>query len=377
MRAIQTFLPHPRHEEVQRIFVNADPLTAWQAARHFDGAKIPWVRLFFDVRDIPDLIRGKKPEANDRRIGVDQVAESGTGFKILHETEGKEVVVGAIGQFWHLNIPFADVKPEGFEKFNENGWGKLAWAIAVDPYRDGSTISFELRTSATDDASWERLNRYYHIIGIPSQLIRHSVLSHLQAELGKMKFPDDDKVIFPGNEIIPEARHQITFHKNIEAPVAMVWRYIMQLGCDRAGWYSIDLLDHGGQPSIDHLVPDWETRRVGDQLAATPMKNSFYEVYSILPEKYFIIGGETERMGGPFKMTWAFILEAIGDDATHLISNARMASSPKWSEWLMGNVLYPPIHGLMSAVQLRNIKGLAERDAQSRTKFNMQGITVL
>lgn len=377
MRAIQTFLPHPRHEEVQRIFVNADPLTAWQAARHFDGAKIPWVRLFFDVRDIPDLIRGKKPDANDRRIGVDQVAENGIGFKILHETEGKEVVVGAIGQFWHLNIPFADVKPEGFEKFNENGWGKLAWAIAVDPYRDGSTISFELRTSATDDASWERLNRYYHIIGIPSQLIRHSVLSHLQAELGKMKFPDDDKVIFPGNEIIPEARHQITFHKNIEAPVAMVWRYIMQLGCDRAGWYSIDWLDHGGQPSIDHLVPGWETRKVGDQLAATPMMNSFYDVYSIFTEKYFIIGGETERMGGPFKMTWAFILEAIGDDATHLISNARMTASPKWSEWLMGNVLYPPIHGLMSAVQLRNIKGLAERDAQSRTKFNMKGITVL
>jgi hypothetical protein len=43
-----------------------------------------------------------------------------------------------------------------------------------------------------------------------------------------------------------------------------------------------------------------------------------------------------------------------------------MESSPKWAEWLMGKVLYPPVHGLMSGVQLKNIKRLAERDAQTR-----------
>lgn len=140
----------------------------------------------------------------------------------------------------------------------------------------------------------------------------------------------------------------------------------MQLGCDRVGWYSMDALDHGGKPSTEHLVKGWEMRSVGDKIAATPAQNSFYEVYEIQHEKYFVMGGETQRMGGPFKMSWAFILEPIGEDATHLISNARMVSSPKWAEWLMGKVLYPPIHSLMSAVQLSNLKHLAERDAQIR-----------
>src|SRR5690349_25107230 len=109
MRSIQNYLPNPKHAEMHRIFVKASPIVAWHAARHFDGATIPWVRLIFDLRDIPDLIRGRKPNSEDRRLGVDQVADSGKGFMILYEQPGKEVVIGAVGRFWHLNIPFANV----------------------------------------------------------------------------------------------------------------------------------------------------------------------------------------------------------------------------------------------------------------------------
>lgn len=372
MRAIQNFLPNPRHTETHRIFVNAAPTEAWRAARHFDGAKIPWVRLIFDLRDIPDLIRGRKPNSEDRRLGVDQVAESGKGFMILYEQPGKEVVIGAVGQFWHVSIPFAPVHSDAFKQFSEPGWGKLAWAISVEPYREGSTICFELRTTATDEASWTKFDQYYLLIGSASHLIRSSVMAHLQSELGKMKFPDDESIPFHGNELIPDAKHQITFHKIIEAPLSLVWRYLMQLGCDRAGWYSIDALDHDGKPGTDHLVDEWMTRQVGDLLPATPAKNSFYTVCDLEKEKYFVIGGETDRLGGPFKMTWAFILEPVGDDATHLITNARMAASPKWAEWLMGNVIYPPLHGLMSSVQLRNIKRLAEREARTNRVASME-----
>ncbi len=94
-------------------------------------------------------------------------------------------------------------------------------------------------------------------------------MSQLESELGKMKFADDDEWKAPGDELIPQAKY-VTYHRNIEAPLAFVWRYLMQLGCDRAGWYSIDLLDHGGVPSINHLVDGLEVRSVGDQLAATP-----------------------------------------------------------------------------------------------------------
>lgn len=366
MRAIQQQLPNPRHTEVHRIFVKAGPKKAWETVRHFDMDTIPWVRLLFDIRLLPDRLRGLQPTKTDRRLGVDQIAENGTGFMIVHETPGKEVVVASVGQFWHLHIPFATVEPADFKSFRTPGYGKLAWAFAVEPYLTGSTISLELRTTATDEDSWQKLNSYYQIIGIGSRLIREASMHHLEAALGKLPLPDDDERPLPGDELLPGAHYALTHHINIEAPPELVWPYLMQMGCDRAGWYSIDWLDNGGVPSVDHLVPGWKKRNVGDRIAATPAQDGFFEVLATAENKYFVMGGETQRFGGPFKMTWAFILEPIGEDATHLISRTRAESSPKWAEWLMGNVIYPPVHGFMSIAQLKHIRQLAERDARMR-----------
>jgi hypothetical protein len=137
-----------------------------------------------------------------------------------------------------------------------------------------------------------------------------------------MQLPEDEDRPLAGDGIIADAKHQLTFHRDVEAPVSLVWRYVMLLGCDRAGWYSIDSLDHGSVPSIDHLVQGWESRQVEDKLSATQEGDEFFNVYDIEFEKHFINGGQTQRAGGPFAMTWAFVLEPVGDDATRLITRA-------------------------------------------------------
>lgn len=366
MKAIQKLLPNPHHTEVQRIFVKAKPEEAWRCIRHFDGGSIPWIHFLFDLRDLPNRLRGKENIEDDFRLSVNEVTASGKGFMILFE-EGFEVVVGSVGQFWHLNIPFAHLTKNEFTDFNTPGWGKLAWAISVEPYQDGSTVSLELRTTATDEDSWNKLERYYRLIGIGSRLIRKSVMSQVEAELGKLK-RDYDVVLLPGDNIIPDARHSITQYIDIEAPTSTVWRYLMQMGCDRAGWYSIDALDNAGVPSADFLVNGWSTRSVGDKISTTPKHDGFFEVYDIDIEKSFIIGSETERLNDPFKSTWSFVLSPIGNDASTLIVRARMKSSPRWKEWLLGSVILPPVHLLMQTAQLRNLRHISERDARSSKK---------
>jgi hypothetical protein len=369
MRLIQKYLPNPRHTEVYRIFVLSDPETAWNAVRHLDMGQVPLVRLLFDIRTLPNRLSGKLKE-DDRRIGVDQITDKGKGFFIAEEIPGKEVVVASAGKFWHVNIPFADVSPSQFKNFNVPDHGKLAWSISVEPYCDSSTIAIELRTTATDEKSWMKLSYYYGIIGIGSRLIRNSVMHHLEALLGKFKRPDDDERILPGDGRLSHCKYQLTHTTDIEAPLSTVWSYLMQLGCDRAGWYSIDALDHGGKPSIDHLVQGWETRKNGDKLWATPDDNEgFFEVYEVEHEKHFIIGGEGFRLGGYFKMTWAFITESIGEDATRLTTRVRMEAEPRLSEWLMGAIVAPPIHAIMQKTQLKHLKNICEREAQVR-KFD-------
>jgi len=361
MKAIQNFLPNPRHTEVHRIFVNANPEAAWEAARHFDMAEVPWIRMLFEIRTLPELLRHTGPKEK-MHLGVDAITQSETGFEILHELPGRIVVVGSIGQFWHLNIPFQRVDPGAFAEFNTSGFGKIAWSIEVEPFGSGSTIAIELRTTATDDVSWKKLSRYYAVIGKGSRLIRSRVMKSLEAKLGKMKFTSREKLTMPGDERLPGTPYQITMTRRIEAPTRLVWRYLMQLGCDRAGWYSIDALDHGGKKSFDHIVEDWIDRKPGDHLSATPALDSFFEVYSLEREKSFVIGGEQKKPKEVFRMTWAFLLQPIGENATRLLTRVRMEATPPWKAWLMAKVIYPPVHGLMEYVQLNTIKELAERD---------------
>src|SRR5215471_15082445 len=231
MRAIQTYLPHPHHTEMIRIFVKARPEDTWKLARHFDMFSVSWVRFLFNLRTVADVFHHERPHFNDEKPGsIDEIARNGEGFMILNETAGKEVVIGAVGKFWHADIPFKELKCEEFTSFNDPGWGKVAWSITVEPYLDGSTVAVELRTTATDHESWKKLNLYYHIIGTFSKLIRHTLTNHLEEELGKMILPDDKTKYLQGDEIIGDTKYSDTDHINIEAPPSVVWHYLMQLG---------------------------------------------------------------------------------------------------------------------------------------------------
>jgi hypothetical protein len=66
----------------------------------------------------------------------------------------------------------------------------------------------------------------------------------------------DDEVTqsYPGAELIPHAKRTATMAVTIGAPRALVWPWLVQMGCDRAGWYSWDRLDNGGVPSAERTL---------------------------------------------------------------------------------------------------------------------------
>lgn len=82
----------------------------------------------------------------------------------------------------------------------------------------------------------------------------------------------------------------------IDAPLSEVWPWVVQMGCDRAGWYSWDRLDNGGVPSAERLNPGWQSIAVGDHLASTPSGSAWFEVL------------RCSRSGSsPCGHTWAFV----------------------------------------------------------------------
>jgi hypothetical protein len=73
----------------------------------------------------------------------------------------------------------------------------------------------------------------------------------------------------PGDDLVPAPTAIDTRGITIDAPPEAVWPWIVQMGFERAGWYSYDRLDMRGK-SVDRIVPAWQTIEVGDVMPSYP-----------------------------------------------------------------------------------------------------------
>ena len=86
----------------------------------------------------------------------------------------------------------------------------------------------------------------------------------------------------------------------IDAPPSRVWPWLVQMGTDRAGWYSWDRLDNWGSHSADRIHPEWQEISVGDRLAATPDGSEWWEVAALEPERFLGLRMSLDLRGRPF-----------------------------------------------------------------------------
>ncbi len=106
-----------------------------------------------------------------------------TGFTVLAERPGAEVVAGINGQFWalheqgHLEAP-TDL--QSFRSFDRPGWAQGVIAIRIDPLEDGTTLlSTETRVRCTDETARRRFTAYWFLIKVFSDWMRRDFLRRI------------------------------------------------------------------------------------------------------------------------------------------------------------------------------------------------------
>src|SRR5574341_1912563 len=104
--------------------------------------------------------------------------------------------------------------------------------------------------------------------------------------------------LYPGAGLIPGGRRGATMAVTIDAPPSRVWPWLVQMGCDRAGWYSWDRLDNGGVASAERIHPEWQDLSVGDRLASTPSGSAWFEVAALDPERFLGLRAPINLRGG-------------------------------------------------------------------------------
>jgi hypothetical protein len=178
---------------------------------------------------------------------------------------------------------------------------------------------------------------------------------------------DETTSAFPGDELIPDPAHSSTMAITLPAPPEKVWPWLAQMGYDRAGWYSWDRLDHGGKPSADHIVPQWQNLRQGQRLNSMAHGRDWMTVAVLEPGRTLVMRSiyevpsfrTVDPRSGPLPRArtdaiWGFHLSPAPGGGTRLVVRKR-GRGPRAVTWPV-SLLWDPLHFLMQTRQFHNLR---------------------
>jgi hypothetical protein len=162
--------------------------------------------------------------------------------------------------------------------------------------------------------------------------------------------PLEAELPLPGDGLIPDPSATETRGITIEAPPSAVWPWLVQMGFERAGWYSYDALDNKGSSSAQ-ILPEHQHIAQGEIMPTHP--GGGFRVEIVEPEEALVLFIDTElvraqaakaeeegktdlptpglkatgafgRTAFPdFAASWAFYLRPTDDGQTRLIERFR------------------------------------------------------
>jgi hypothetical protein len=185
----------------------------------------------------------------------------------------------------------------------------------------------------------------------------------------------DRIAVLPGDALSPFASAIITHAVNIDAPAEAVWRWLVQIGQDRSGFYSYTFLEKLiglGTHSNFRIVSEWQQRAIGEAVWSGSPKSSgrarmIAAVVEPMHSLVLVTPGDWEliRVGKEgLDTTWAFVLQRKGLNTTRLIARLRSAANLSMWQRVVQFLFWEPAHFVMERKMLLTLKKLAEANPQ-------------
>jgi hypothetical protein len=191
---------------------------------------------------------------------------------------------------------------------------------------------------------------------------------------------DEARRALPGDERVPTPALTQTLAVTINAAPAAVWPWLAQIGQERGGLYSYELLENVARCQMhnaDGIVPEWDLH-VGDQVRLGPPGYPVHQVVGLERGRWLLLAGADINTGqapelpqpGQAEYTnysWVFYLQQQPDGATRLVTRNHLDYAPRsFGLRLMWEWFTDPIGFVMTRKMLLGIKQRAENQIGAR-----------
>ncbi|HEY6533217.1 MAG TPA: hypothetical protein VIY72_12990 [Acidimicrobiales bacterium] len=173
--------------------------------------------------------------------------------------------------------------------------------------------------------------------------------------------------LLPGDELIPAPADTTTRAIEIAAPAPTVWRWLVQIGTDRGGWYSYDRLERLlGVPvhNTGEIRDEWQHLAVGDRVCLAPEGWMGVPGGMILPVARLVEGRtivlRQSPPTSPWDGVWSFHVRACSPDRSRLLIRSRTARPSGGAR--VAATISEPLAGLVTfAMERAMLRGIRDR----------------
>ena len=172
--------------------------------------------------------------------------------------------------------------------------------------------------------------------------------------------PEEVHRSLPGDDLVHRPTFNATRAISIDAPVGQVWPWLVQVGLNRAGWYSYDVLDNVGRRSAGRIIPELQQLAAGDIVPMGPGQGQGIAVQVVDPPRTMV-------WGTPGDSSWTWQLDPAPNGSTRLITRIRSRIRARPTS-IAFNVLVEVADFWMLRKMLLNLKERAEGHAASAAR---------
>ncbi len=150
----------------------------------------------------------------------------------------------------------------------------------------------------------------------------------------------------PGDDLVPTVKIGYTQAITINAPPEEVWPWLVQIGYQRAGWYTYDWFYklvgeddfYDGNRSANRIIPELQDLNVGDTINIS--KQMSFDVVALEQKRLLVLLARVNVDTGEYfeladtmpasylNNSWVYFLEEVDANATRLIVRWRGDYSP-------------------------------------------------
>jgi hypothetical protein len=122
----------------------------------------------------------------------------------------------------------------------------------------------------------------------------------------------------PGDDMVATPSFNATRAVTINAPAENIYPWIVQMGINRAGWYSYDWLDNYPRRSAESILPEHQAIQVGDLIAMSPDAKQGMWVKDFEKNEWILWKNE------PGDSSWVWEIYPEGETRARLVTRVRV-----------------------------------------------------